>query len=167
MKTGSIFHHNKVALAVDICDKLARFHERLCVVPIHRRERNAEIVVSGSGLRIQLDRGPEFGGRLLELIGLQELAAEIVVGGGVSRISNAMADTVKSIVRTSSAQLSLDGLLRASEQTLLEGFEAQHLWIKTVADEGHSGAEYLPDEVSDWEPRTWSIATIRSGCRIE
>src|SRR4051812_22979505 len=32
----------------------------------------------------------------------------------------AMADTVKSIVRTSSAQLSLDGLLGASEQTLLE-----------------------------------------------
>ena len=37
----------------------------------------------------------------------------------------AMADTVKAIVRTSSAQLSLGGLLEASEQTLLEGFAAQ------------------------------------------
>src|SRR5205823_4000881 len=47
----------------------------------------------------------------------------------------AMADTVKSIVRNSSAQLSLDGLLQASERTLLDGFEAQHLWIKTIAEE--------------------------------
>ena len=64
----------------------------------------------------------------------------------------AMADTVKSIVRTSAAQLSLDGLLRASEQTLLAGFDAQHLWIKTVADGGGSAAEYFPDALREGLP---------------
>jgi len=59
----------------------------------------------------------------------------------------AMANTVKSIVRTTSAQLSLDGLLKASERTLLDGFAAQRLWIRTVADGGHSGAEYLPEDL--------------------
>ena len=59
----------------------------------------------------------------------------------------AMADTVKSIVRTTSAQLSLDGLLKASERTLLDGFGAQRLWIKTVADGDNSGAEYLPEDL--------------------
>lgn len=59
----------------------------------------------------------------------------------------AMADTVKSIVRTTSAQLSLDGLLKASERTLLDGFGAQRLWIKTVADGDRSGAEYLPEDL--------------------
>ena len=55
----------------------------------------------------------------------------------------AMADTVKAIVRTTSAQLSLGGLLEASEQTLLDGFAAQRLWIKTVADDDQSPTEYL------------------------
>ncbi len=62
-----------------------------------------------------------------------------------------MAETVKSIVRNSSAQLSLDGLLRASERTMLEGFQAQHLWIKTVGED-HTGAEYLPEELSEALP---------------
>ncbi|WP_030486014.1 sensor histidine kinase [Nocardioides aequoreus] len=56
----------------------------------------------------------------------------------------AMAETVKSIVRSTSAQLSLEGLLQASERTLLEGFDAQQLWIKTV-DEEQGVAEYLPE----------------------
>ena len=60
----------------------------------------------------------------------------------------AMANTVKSIVRTTSAQLSLDGLLKASERTLLDGFQAQRLWIRTVADGGQSGAEYLPEDLA-------------------
>ncbi len=59
-----------------------------------------------------------------------------------------MADTVKAIVRTTSAQLSLDGLLEASEHTLLEGFAAQRLWIKTVGDDRGSSSEYLPEDLS-------------------
>lgn len=64
----------------------------------------------------------------------------------------AMADTVKEIVRTTSAQLSLDGLLDESRRTLLDGFSAQQVWIKTVAAEGRSGAEFLPDELRDSLP---------------
>lgn len=60
----------------------------------------------------------------------------------------AMADTVKSIVRTTSAQLSLAGLVEASERTLLEGFGAQRVWIKTVADAERSSTEFLPDDLS-------------------
>ena len=60
----------------------------------------------------------------------------------------AMADTVKAIVRTTSAQLSLSGLLEASEQTLLDGFAAQRLWIKTVADDDQSPTDYLPGDLS-------------------
>ena len=59
-----------------------------------------------------------------------------------------MADTVKEIVRTTSAQLSLDGLLKASEQTLRDGFDAQRLWIKTVADDRGSSTEFLPDDLT-------------------
>jgi signal transduction histidine kinase len=64
----------------------------------------------------------------------------------------AMADMVKSIVRNSSAQLSLEGLLQASERTLLDGFEAQHLWIKTVAEDDRAAAEFLPLELRDALP---------------
>ncbi len=68
----------------------------------------------------------------------------------------AMADTVKSIVRTTSAQLSLAGLVEASERTLLEGFGAQRVWIKTVADAERSSAEFLPDDLSaSLPPRSW------------
>ncbi|KQT94334.1 hypothetical protein ASG49_05455 [Marmoricola sp. Leaf446] len=64
----------------------------------------------------------------------------------------AMADTVKEIVRTTSAQLSLDGLLDESRRTLLDGFSAQQVWIKTVTAEGRSGAEFLPEELRDSLP---------------
>jgi signal transduction histidine kinase len=60
----------------------------------------------------------------------------------------AMADTVKAIVRTTSAQLSLAGLLQASEHTLLDGFAAQRLWIKTVADDDQAVTDYLPGDLS-------------------
>ncbi len=59
-----------------------------------------------------------------------------------------MAETVKEIVRTTSAQLSLGGLLQTSEQTLREGFDAQWLWIKTVADDQGSATEFLADELT-------------------
>jgi signal transduction histidine kinase len=64
----------------------------------------------------------------------------------------AMADTVKTIVRNSTAQLSLDGVLQASQRTLLEGFEAQHVWIKTVADDDQAAVEFLPEELRDALP---------------
>jgi signal transduction histidine kinase len=64
----------------------------------------------------------------------------------------AMANTVKSIVRTTSAQLSLDGLLASSERTLLDGFGAQGAWIKTIADEHEQGKEFLPAILSDTLP---------------
>jgi signal transduction histidine kinase len=71
----------------------------------------------------------------------------------------AMANTVKSIVRTSSAQLNLDGLLRASERTLLDGFAAQRLWIKTVSEGDLPGAEYLPENlVLDLPPEIVAFA---------
>ncbi len=60
---------------------------------------------------------------VLSAVGARSLAAQV-----------AMAETVKSIVRTTSAQLSLAGLLEASERTLREGFGAERAWIKTVAD---------------------------------
>ncbi|MGH3360869.1 MAG: sensor histidine kinase, partial [Nocardioides sp.] len=43
----------------------------------------------------------------------------------------AMANTVKAIVRKTSAQLSLIGLLRESEQALVEGFRARGMWLQT------------------------------------
>ena len=63
-----------------------------------------------------------------------------------------MAETVKAIVRTTSAQLSLEGLLRASEQTLLEGFGAQRLWIKTVAEDDVSPTGFVAKGLSSGLP---------------
>ena len=60
----------------------------------------------------------------------------------------AMAETVKSIVRTTSAQLSLAGLLEASERTLLEGFGAERVWIKTVGEAEASHSVFLADDLS-------------------
>lgn len=60
----------------------------------------------------------------------------------------AMANTVKDVVRTTSAQLSLDGLLATSEQTLVEGFRASGLWIQTVVEEDRGGRMYTPDGVA-------------------
>ncbi len=70
----------------------------------------------------------------------------------------AMASTVKTIVRTTSAQLSLDGLLHASERTLMEGFQASGLWIHTTAEHTTPGTMYssegagvaLPSEILDF-----------------
>ncbi len=88
----------------------------------------------GLEARRVLERFAELASRaVLTALERESLAAQV-----------AMAETVKSIVRSTSAQLSLAGLLQASEHTLLEGFDAQHLWIKTVDDE-HGVAEYLPE----------------------
>jgi signal transduction histidine kinase len=60
----------------------------------------------------------------------------------------AMANTVKEIVRTTSAQLSLDGLLAASEQTLVEGFRADALWIQTIIGDDRTAWMHTPDDVT-------------------
>jgi len=60
----------------------------------------------------------------------------------------AMADMVKEVVRTTSAQLSLDGLLAASERTLVEGFRASGLWIQTVVEEDRGGRMFTPEGVA-------------------
>jgi signal transduction histidine kinase len=59
----------------------------------------------------------------------------------------AMANTVKEVVRTTSAQLSLDGLLAASERTLVEGFRANGLWIQTIIENDRAGRMYTPEDV--------------------
>lgn len=59
----------------------------------------------------------------------------------------AMAEMVKEVVRTTSTQLSLDGLLSASEATLVEGFRASGLWIQTVVEEDRGGRMYTPGDV--------------------
>ena len=64
----------------------------------------------------------------------------------------AMAETVKRIVRNSTAQLSLAGLLESSQHTLRDGFAAEQVWIKTVADDDQAIAEYLPDALRDALP---------------
>lgn len=60
----------------------------------------------------------------------------------------AMANTVKEVVRTTSAQLSLGGLLTASEHTLVEGFRANGLWIQTIIGDDRAGRMYTPEDVS-------------------
>ncbi|SDR83251.1 Signal transduction histidine kinase [Nocardioides scoriae] len=60
----------------------------------------------------------------------------------------AMADTVKEIVRTTSAQLSLEGLIQESKRTLLDGFDAQQVWIKAIVEDGRAGGEFLPDDLT-------------------
>ena len=65
----------------------------------------------------------------------------------------AMAKTVKEIVRTTSAQLSFDGLLAASERTLVEGFSANGLWIQTIVEDDRGGRMYTPEAVGLQLPR--------------
>jgi signal transduction histidine kinase len=60
----------------------------------------------------------------------------------------AMANTVKEVVRTTSAQLSLDGLLAASERTLVEGFRADGLWIQTVIEDDRADRMYTSEDVN-------------------
>ena len=59
----------------------------------------------------------------------------------------AMANTVKEIVRTTSTQLSLAGLLASSESTLVKGFHADGMWLQTVVQVEHPSRLYTPDDV--------------------
>ncbi len=60
----------------------------------------------------------------------------------------AMAETVKEVLRRTSAQLSLDGLLAASERTLVEGFRADGLWLQTIVEDDRAGRMYTPEHVT-------------------
>lgn len=56
----------------------------------------------------------------------------------------AMANTVKTIVRKTSAQLSLIGLLEACEQALVEGFRARGMWLQTFGEAEGEARLYDP-----------------------
>ena len=67
-----------------------------------------------------------------------------------------LAEAARKIVRTASAQLSLDSVLADCQQALVEGFQAHGMWIQTFDEDGHgTGAIYssdgslvsLPDEL--------------------
>ena len=60
----------------------------------------------------------------------------------------AMAETVKEIVRTTSAQLNLEGLLAACGRSLVEGFRADALWIQTIIDQDSIGWTYAVDDLA-------------------
>ena len=60
----------------------------------------------------------------------------------------AMAETVKEIVRTTSARLNLDGLLAACQRSLVEGFRADALWIQTIIDQDSIGWTYAVDDIA-------------------
>ncbi len=57
----------------------------------------------------------------------------------------AMANTVRTIVRKTSAQLSLMGLLEASEQALIEGFRARGMWLQTFGEADGEARLYNPN----------------------
>jgi signal transduction histidine kinase len=57
-----------------------------------------------------------------------------------------LAEAARRIVRTASAQLSLDSVLADCQQALVEGFQAHGMWIQTFDEDGHgTGAIYASD----------------------
>ncbi len=92
--------------------------------------------------------GPEHR-RVLERFAALASRAVISEGERVSFAEQvAMANTVKEIVRTTSAQLNFDGLLAASERPLVEGFRADGLWIQAIAEDDRGGRMHTPEEMS-------------------
>ena len=53
-----------------------------------------------------------------------------------------LAEAARAIVRTASAQMSMDGILADSQQALVEGFQAQGMWLQTF-DEGGQGTRAI------------------------
>lgn len=51
-----------------------------------------------------------------------------------------MADAARRIVRTATAQLSLDRIVADSREALVEGFRAAGMWLQTFDRDGHGGA---------------------------
>ena len=47
-----------------------------------------------------------------------------------------LADAARKIVRTASAQLSLERILEDSREALVEGFQAHGMWIQTFDQDG-------------------------------
>lgn len=91
--------------------------------------------------------GPERRGVLERFAALASRAVISAVEREAFAERVAMANTVKTVVRTASAQLSLDGLLAASEHTLVEGFRANGLWIQTIIEEDRKGLMYTAEDV--------------------
>ena len=61
-----------------------------------------------------------------------------------------LAEAARRIVRTASAQLSLDRVLADCQQALVEGFQAHGMWIQTFDEDGHgTGAIYSSDGSRD------------------
>ena len=57
-----------------------------------------------------------------------------------------LADAARTIVRSASAQLSMERILADCQQALVEGFQAQGMWIQTFdQDDQGSGTLYSPD----------------------
>jgi two-component system, OmpR family, phosphate regulon sensor histidine kinase PhoR len=84
-----------------------------------------------------------------------------------------LADAARQIVRTASAQLSLDGILADSRDALVEGFQAHGLWIQTFDQDGlgtgmvhnSDGVQIeLPDELVEIGEmaarRAWSLQQV-------
>ena len=84
-----------------------------------------------------------------------------------------LAEAARRIVRTASAQLSLDSVLADCQQALVEGFQAHGMWIQTFDEDGHgTGAIYssdgswisLPDELvgiaESAARRAWAIQQV-------
>jgi signal transduction histidine kinase len=84
-----------------------------------------------------------------------------------------LAEAARRIVRTASAQLSLDSVLADCQQALVEGFQAHGMWIQTFDEDGHgTGAIYssdgslvsLPDEMvgiaESAARRAWATQTV-------
>jgi signal transduction histidine kinase len=84
-----------------------------------------------------------------------------------------LADAARRIVRTASAQLSLERVLADCQQTLVEGFQAHGMWIQTFDEDGHGTAAiyssdgsmvHLPDQLvgiaESAARRAWAIQTV-------
>ncbi len=57
-----------------------------------------------------------------------------------------LADAARTIVRNASAQLSMDRILADSQEALVEGFQAQGMWLQTFDEDGQgTGAIYSSD----------------------
>ena len=89
-----------------------------------------------------------------------------------------LSEAARAIVRNASAQLSMDRILADSQQALVEGFQAQGMWLQTFDEDGQgTGALYssdgtkveLPDELvtvaENSARRAWSLQRVEVVCR--
>lgn len=89
-----------------------------------------------------------------------------------------LANAARAIVRSASAQLRMDRILAESQQALVDGFQAQGMWLQTFDEDGRgTGALYssdgtkveLPDELvtvaENSARRAWSLQRVEIVCR--